>query len=67
MKIIFEGVGESSQRFIYAEYFGGSSVTIRIENLKEPIKGQEITLDQSELEPFIERLKDLFEQVKSPN
>lgn len=62
MKIIFEGIGESAKRFIYAEYCTTNSVCIRIEDLQDVEKGQEITLDKAELSDFIKRLQDLKEQ-----
>jgi hypothetical protein len=63
MKIIFEGSGESSDRFIYAEYCTANLITIRIEDLKDTLASQEITLLKHELAAFIIRLQELKEQV----
>lgn len=62
MKIIFEGTGESSDRFIYAECLPNAAV-VRIEDLSEPDKGKELTLTPTELALFIERLQDILSQI----
>lgn len=62
MKIIFEGTGSNSERFIYAMFIDKDMICIRIEDLKRPSTGKEITMDKSELQAFVQRLNDLIEQ-----